>query len=197
MSGFVSLNLMATTSPSNSFLLQTQGYYQGVMLDDPNSQNWITTGIIPSSQSTAIYAGLPITETNNGDAVGAEQGGRLVTTAATVGAITGFVIANQAYNGIITNSNNVPMFSPGMSVSLVRMGSNARIVVAVDSGAVAALLNQPINVALSWDFATGALTNSGTALPAKLLEINTNGMVASVSGGYANWTAGTVAVIQI
>ncbi|HQU25248.1 MAG TPA: hypothetical protein PKX13_13335, partial [Acidiphilium sp.] len=152
MSGFTSQNFMATTSPQNSFLLQTQGYVQGAMLADPVAQQWITTGLIASTAAAPLWAGLPIVETNPGDTAGANQGGSVVTAASTIAGITGFTIANQAYNGVITNSNNVPMFGPGMSVDLVRIHSNARVVVPVDSAAVSSLLNVSISTQLGWDF---------------------------------------------
>lgn len=199
MSGFVNQNLMATTSPANSFLLQTQGYVQGVMLDDPVAQQWLVTGVVGGS--AALWAGLPVTETNPGDVAGADQGGCVVTAASTMAGITGFSVINQAVNGVITNSNNVPMFAPGMSISLLRFGTQARIVVPVDAAAVNALLNQPINVQMAWDFANNALTTytAGVALAAKLLAINTNSKVVSYNSGtgYASWSTGTVAVIQI
>lgn len=201
MSGFTSQNFMKQTSPQNSFLLQTQGYVQGAMLADPVAQQWITTGLVDASATQALWPGLPVTETNPGDTAGANVGGSTVDVATAIANITSFTIANQAYNGIITNSNDVPMFAPGMSVSLVRLGSNARIVVPVDSTAVNALLRVAINTQVAWDFANNALTtfSSGTALPAKLLELNTNSKVISYnsSTGFATWSTGTVAVIQI
>lgn len=199
MSGFVGQNFMAATSPSSSFLLQTQGYYAGVMLDDPVAQQWIATGVIAQNQTTqAFWAGLPITEKNSGDSTTQPNYGSSISLPGTATAITGFIIANQGYNGIITSANNVPMYNAGMSVSLVRLGSNARIVVPVDSAAVSSFLNGAINQTVDWDFTTNAITNSGTnVLACKLLELNTNSMIVNYVSGYANWTAGTVAVIQI
>lgn len=201
MSGFTSQNLMQTTSPQNSFLTQTQGYIQGVMWDDPTTQQWITTGMIAASETAPLWAGLPIVETGNSDTSGANQGGSQVSLATTIAGISGFCIANQGYNGVITNSNNVPMFSSGMSIPLVRLHTQARIVVAVDSAAVDSLISQPITTSLGWDFTNNALTTfvSGTALPAWLLSINTNSKIVSYNSttGDANWTTGPAALIQL
>lgn len=201
MSGFTSQNYMATTSPQNSFLLDTQGYVQGVMLDDAVAQQWITTGIIPATETAPLWAGLPIIETGNAATSISNQGGRQVSLAASIATITGFTIANQGYNGIIGNPNNVPMYSSGMTMSLIRLHSNARVVVQVDSAAVNSLINQSIAVQLGWDFTTNSLTTftSGTALPAWLLEIETNGKIVSYNSGTgeANWSTGPVAVIQL
>lgn len=200
MSGFISQNFMKTTSPLNSFLLETQGYYAGIMLDDPSAQQWIVTGMIGNSVMQAMWAGLPITETNPGLETGANIGGSVVSPATSNSAITGFMIANQEYNGVISNSNNVPMFSSGMSISFVRLRSNARVVVPVDPGTAPALVGLPINSQISWDFTNNALTtyNSTTgALPALLLELNSNSRIPILSNGYATWGDGTVAVIQI
>ncbi len=200
---FTAQNFMATTSPANSFLTQTQGYTQGMLLDDPSGQNWITTGIVASTQTTPIWPGLPIVETTPAsDAMGAAQGGNLITTATTIAAITGWTVINQAYNMIITNSNNVPMAAPGMSVSIMRLGSlKQRIVVPVNPADVNALLSQPINVQLQWDFTNNWLTtfSSGTALSAQLLALNANSKIVSYTSGtqVANWSTGPVAVISV
>ncbi|MHB8388162.1 MAG: hypothetical protein ACYDBH_01115 [Acidobacteriaceae bacterium] len=199
---FTSQNFMKTTSPQNSFLLQTQGYVQGVMLPDPVAQQWILSGLLSNSATAPVYAGLPVTETNPGPDYAANAGGSIITQAGTNGVITGFSIINQAYNGIITNSNEVPLFAPGMSLNYMRFGSNARIVVPVDAGAISGLENQPINVQMSWDFTTNALTtyNATTgALPVKLLLLNANSKIVNYNSTtqVASWNTGTVAVIQI
>lgn len=199
---FTSQDYMKTTSPQNTFLLQTQGYVQGAMLPDSVTQQWILAGFLSNSATAPLYAGLPITETNPGVDYAANAGGSILTQATTNAAITGWSIINQAYNGIISNANQVPLFAPGMSIDYVRLGSNARIVVPVDASALSSLENQPINTQFSWDFTTNAITayNSTTgALPAKLLLLDANGKIVTYDSTTqaASWTVGTVAVIQI
>lgn len=189
---------MVTTSPQNSFLQQTQGYVQGVMLADPVANQWITTGLISASAPGPLWAGIPVTESMTDDSSGLDSG-TVVLAATTMANITGFMIANQAYNLPITDSSNVPLATAGMSVSVMRYGSNGRIVVPIDSAAYSSLQGAAVNVQLAWDFTNNALTTytSGVALQALLLTTNNNGKIVSYSSGNANWTTGPVAVIQL
>lgn len=195
----ISFNPQATTSPQNTFAAQTSGYVQGAFVDDPVAIQWLVAGAVASNASAPLWGGLPITETIA--AANSNALGNIISAAGTIGAITGFMINNQAYNGIITPSSNVPLFTANMSVAFFRLGSGARLVVQVSAGAVASLQSQAINEQLGWDFTNNVLTtySSGTALPVKLISLNTNSKIVSYNSGTgaANWTAGAAAVIQI
>lgn len=199
--GIISFNPNVTTNATGTFLSNTEGYVQGALLDDPVAQQWIATGQIASTASTPIWAGLPITETGNVTAGTAANMGPSLALATAVSNITGFVIANQAYNMLITPGNQVQVALANMSVSFVRLGSQARIAVAIDSAALASLENVAVNTQLSWDFTNNALNSysSGTALSVKLLTINTNSKIVSYNSGTGavNWTTGAAAIIQI
>ena len=199
--GIISFNPNVTTSAVGTFLSNTEGYVQGTMLDDPSAQQWITTGQIVSTATVPVWAGLPITETGNVTAGTAANMGPVIAAATAITNITGFTIANQAYNNIITPGNQVQVALALMTTSFIRLGSNARIAVAIDSVALASLENVAINTQLAWDFTNNALTTytSGTALPVKLLSINLNSKIVSYNSGTGavNWTTGAAAIIQI
>lgn len=193
----ITLNPMLTTSASNSFLTGTEGWTQGDFQADPAARQWLSAGQVSNSATTPLWTGLPITETSV--VTGITSSSNVVITAATAESnTTGFTVINQAYAGIITTGNTVPLFYAGQTVSYFRFGSNARIVVPVASGAVSALSNVAINTTVYWDFSTNSLTNTGsTALPVKLLGLDSNSKVFTYTSGAANWSIGTAALIQI
>lgn len=197
MTATVSFNPMLTTSPVSTFLQSTEGYTQGDFLSDPVSRMWLLAGQVATNASAPLWAGQPITETT--PVSGVATGSVDTIAAATAQAnVTGFTVINQAYAGIILPGNTVPLFFGGMTVSYLRLGSNARIVVPVASGSVSALTNAAVNTTVYWDFTNNVLTTSGsTALPVKFLGLDTNSKTFTYSSGSASWGTGTVAIIQI
>ena len=193
----ITFNPMLTTSASNNFATGTEGWTQGDFQADPTARNWLIAARVPSSATTPLWPGMPITETSVVTGI-TSSADVAITAATTEAAITGFTVINQAYGGITVPGDNVPLFYAGQTISCIRLGSNARIVVPVDAAAISALSNVAINTPVYWDFATNALTNSGsTALPVKLLGLDSNSKVFTYASGAATWTTGTAALIQI
>lgn len=196
----INFNPNVTTNAPYQFLSTTEGWVQGSMWDDPNSIQWLTTGYINSSVSQPVWAGLPITETSILTSGTTSNLGSSLVLATAQTNITAWTVANQAYNMLITPGNNVQVALANMTVSYVRAGSNARIVVAVDSAAISALTNVATNTAVYWDFTNNALNSSGTgALPVKFLGLNSNSKIVSYNSGTGavTWTTGTAALIQV
>lgn len=193
----ISVNPMLTTSPVNTFLVGTEGWTQGDFQADPAARQWLIAAQVDNAATTPLWAGQPITETGATTSTTSAES-RTVAAATAESNVTGFTVINQAYAGLITTGNNVPLFYAGMTVSFFRLKSNARIVVPVDSAAVSGLTNAAVNTTVYWDFTTNSLTDSGsTALPVQILGLDTNSKTFSYSGGTATWTTGTAALIQI
>jgi len=194
----ISFNPALTTAPQNSFLLETQGYVQGAFMDDPSSRMYLAGGVIASGVTQPMWGGMAITESI--PALNSNQMGATIGIAATEGAIAGFSVFNQGYNGIITPNNNVPQYDAGMTLMYFRLGSGARIAVQCDSNVAAAVDGNATNTPIYWDFTTQSLTaTAGTALPVKVLSVNTNSKVVLWNSGTGSltWVAGTAAIIQI
>lgn len=197
MPATISLNPMLTTSALNSFLVSTSGWIQGDFQEDPASAMWLASMTINNSVSAPLWTGMPVTETGYVSGTTA-NGSNTVLPATAATNITGWTVNDHAYAGIITTGNTVPLFYAGQTISVMRTGSNARIVVPINAGAVAALSNVAVNTVVYWDFVNNALNNTGTgALPVKLLGIDQNSKVFTYTAGAANWTIGTAALIQI
>lgn len=208
----ISFNPALTTSPQNSFLLQTQGYAQGSYFDDPTTRGWLKSGQLASTVAQPVWGGLPITAKVN--AVNSNQLGNQLDLATSIITITGWVVTNQANNMIVVPGNNVQIAVANQTVNyfdgatysvaagnFVGGGSNARIAVACNPTLVSALASNSVDQNVSWDFVNNYLTaySTGVALPVKVLSVNNNSKLVSYNSGTGavTWTTGPVAIIQV
>lgn len=141
----------ATTNAADSFSVQSSGFIVGTAYNDPAVRFYLAQGILASTETLPMVGGVPIVEN-----VGAAPGAGNLTRAATVAAITGFSVFDQAYNWVASPQSPVPSAGPGMTVPLYRLGSGARIAVPMDPSLVD-LNGTPITSQVSWDFNNGVL----------------------------------------
>lgn len=193
----VSFNLAATTSPQDSFLLQTSGFIQGLMMDDPVAYQQIRQGTIASTVTGSMYAGMAITQ--DIPAINGEQVAPGLVLATTVATLTGFTVGNRFYNGVVTPGSNVPFAAAGNSISFAALGSGARIAVQCDPTLANSLSGGAVNQQVAWDFTNQKLVayTSGTALPVTIEALNSNSKIVTSVGGVLEWTVGTCALIKI
>ncbi|KVR92766.1 hypothetical protein [Burkholderia vietnamiensis] len=196
----ISFNPMVTSSPTGTFRVDTEGYVQGAVMDDPSSNMWLASAIIAASVTGPVWGGMAVTE--NVAAPNANQLGNSLVLAANNAGVTGFTVINRSYNAILTPGNNVPQLSAGMTAMFFRTGSNARIAVQCDATLAANLDTGAINQQVSWDFTNQKLVaySSGVgALACKVLSVNTKSKIVSYNSGTGalTWTEGAAAIIQI
>ena len=58
----LSLNPMATTNALGSFGVQSDGYIQGVALDDPANRFNLAAGTVAATETKPLWGGLPVAE---------------------------------------------------------------------------------------------------------------------------------------
>lgn len=195
----ISINPAATIAPPSSFLPSTQGYTQGLALADPSSSQWLLSGAVASAVTQPVWGGMGIQELVS--APGTNSFGNSIALAATIAAITGFTVFNRGYNMLTTPGNNVQAASAGMSVPYYRFGSNIRIPVLCTSALITAVEANGINTQVQWDTTNQQLIPyaSGTALPVKVVALDSNSKVVSYNSGTGavTWSTGNVAVIQL
>lgn len=172
----------------------------GMSLDDPTARMWLETGSISSSNTQPLWGGLPVEL--QVPALNASRTGQIVLLAATNAEIEGFTVFDQAFNGVIAPGSTAAQYMVGMSIAFYKLGTNRRIGVPVSAALAAAAEGGQITQQVSWNFTTQQLDvyNATTgALNAKVLEINSNSqtLVYNSTNGTLNWTAGSVALIQI
>ena len=198
MANLINFNPQLTTSPQNTFQVETEGYVQGAYFDDPTTRMWLLQGQLASTVAQPIWGGMAIAEGVN--APNTNRGGNPLTLATGYTQYGGFTVFNQASNMVVTPGNSVQISVAGMSVSYFRQGSNARIAVQCNSTLAAAIDAGLTNQEVSWDFTNQILIPfSTTALPVKVLSVNTNSKIVSYNSttGAVTYTTGTCAIIQI
>ncbi len=198
----ITFNPALMTSPQNSFLLETQGWMQGLTQDDPVSRMYLTSGILDAGITQPVWGGMGITANTAQLATNNRQGSDI--TLASTTHITGFTVFDQAISMIQVPGNTVPTANAGQNIAYYAFGSSARIPLPLASGVITALEGVPTTTQLYWDTVNFVITNvTGTnmiALPAgvQLLAVNANSKTVQYSGGVASWLDGQNAcLIQI
>jgi len=202
MANVINFNPMETLSGSNSFQLESQGYIQGAFMDDPVARMWLLPGVVDNSVTQAVWGGMPITESV--PALDSHTTGTIaspLTLPSTIAGITGFTVFNRAHNMLITPGNPVPVSTANMNIAYFRLGSNIRIPVKISSALATAVEGGSITQQVAWDFSNHELTtySSGTALPVKVLRVDSNSKVVDYnsSSGAVSWSYGYAALIQL
>lgn len=193
MAANVSFNPALMTSAQNAFLLETQGWIQGITQDDPVSRMYLTSGILDSGISQIVWGGMGIIYNTAQLATDNRQGPDIKL--ATSSSISGFTAFDQAISMTQTPGNTVPTAVAGQSIAFYTFGSKARIPLPLASGVIASLEGVVPTTQLYWDptnFNITTTSTSNVALPAGvlLLAVNANSKVVSYSGGVASWLEG-------
>lgn len=136
MTGSVTFQPFKTQgSFTNSFNVESRGLTQGDAHDDPAIRLQLCSGMIDPAITDMLWGGVGVMECIS--TVGTNVSGSTIKKAsATV--CNAFSVFNQAYHGITTASNPVPLFMGGGSLHYFRIGSGARIPLPI-SASVSAL----------------------------------------------------------
>lgn len=204
MSGNISFNPYGTSQPQNSFLLESQGYIQGAVDDDPSAYQWLAGGILASTETLPMWGGVPVEELVNLPATGSDGLGGNVKRAASQVTITGWSVWSA--NMVIASGAKVPLASVTNGVQFFRTGTNQRVAVAADPALAAAISGDSIaaaGAALYWDVTNYRVTTTSSggnfALPAstRLLSINSNSKIVTYTSSTAAWAQGSAALLLI
>jgi hypothetical protein len=181
----------AQSNAAGSFTISNDGGVQGVMLDDPAVRFTLRSGYVLQTETLPMLGGVLIFEdiptgltaplSASGPDTPLQSGCGRATSLATASAIS---ILNQAYNGPTTPWSPVPEYGSGMTFNYVRLGSGARVQVAVDPS-ILSLAGGYVGQNVSWDFGVQRLCPFVAAYPAVAL----NGLTwTSASGGSVTGT---------
>lgn len=208
----ISINPMQTTNAAGTFGITWDGLVQGVALPSPNAHFNLAAGYVAATEVNPMFGGIGISENIPLNPASPpltpdpSLGGSIVraTNISGVGAalsLTGFSVFNQNYAMINSPASPVPLAGPSQQVNFYRLGSGARICVAIDP-ALINLYGQIISTQVSWDFTNQRLIAfATTALPCKVLKVvPSNCMTINFTpgSGVATWNRnGAAAVILI
>ena len=199
-------NSYTTNQPQDSFLLQTQGYVQGLPYDDPVSRLWLAAGTLDAGEAIPMWGGVPINEIINGTGSGADGLGPDIKRSTSQATVTGWSTFAQMMHMLVTPSANVPVAGVTNGVGFFRNGTNQRLAVACDPALITTITGAGDNIAsqaLYWDVTNYRITLTTTggnwALPTsvRLLSVNSNSKIVSWTSPNATWAAGSAAIILI
>lgn len=158
----LSLNPMATTNAAGSFGVQSDGFIQGVALDDPANRFNLASGTVAATETKPMWGGLPVAELLPG--VNSSTRGSTIRRAVSLAELEGFTVFNQAHNGLTTPQSPVPLYASGMSVSFYRLGSNMRVPLKASAQVVAlGTAGASVKTPLAWDFVNNQVTTAAAA----------------------------------
>jgi hypothetical protein len=186
MSGNISFNPSITTVAAGTFGVQWQGLIQGTAMPDPSARNALAGGVLAGTETLPLWGGVGLSEflsTAPLLAAGALGGNlkRATSLTGTVAALTGFSVFDQNHSAINTPQSPVPLVAAGMTATFYRLGSGARIAVAMDpvlTSFEGDIITQPV----SWDFSLQRLIPYVAAYNANLIAS------AAWSGGVVTLT---------
>ncbi|CAB4132085.1 hypothetical protein UFOVP136_34 [uncultured Caudovirales phage] len=210
----LTLDPMATNAAGDLARIQSDGLFQGQVLVNPYTNAGLDAGIIASTETYPLYAGLPVSL--GIDTLDAKRGNvvRKSVVGGVAAGIQGFTVSqNAGVMGFQTPTSPVPLFPQGSSINFYPLGSKARIVVQIDNTLAATfdgtiLINTPVR----WDFTNDKLVAwvSGTdaanlqitgirIIQVALATTSQNRAIAYNTGtGLATWdTTKSLAVIEI
>lgn len=201
----LSINPLLVTSAPGTFGVQSEGYIQGVALDDPAVRYSLAGGVLASTETYPMWGGVGIYEYVPYPPVQTsypqDNLGSIVGRAATTAAIQGFSVFNQAH-AWITAAGSAPTAGSGMGVNFHRLGSGARIVVAADP-VLASLEGGAVNTTtgFTWDCTAQVLQPyqaSASTLSITGITVSNGVATVTLSGTQAGWvfTAGDTVTIS-
>lgn len=180
----ISFNPLLTTTAAGTFSVQSDGLVQGTAYDDPAVRNFLAGGLLASAETLPMWGGVGIFEdVAPSSGFDVSLGGQL-GRATGLSSLTGFSVFNQAHNWVTTPQSHVPLASSGMTVPFYRLGSGARIAVAIDP-ALVSLEGGLITQQVSWDFTAQRLSPYNAAWNANVI---TAASWASTAGGQVTFT---------
>lgn len=132
-----------------AFNLESRGYVQGDAQADPAVRLQLCSGWLPNDFDGVVFGGMPVLECLT--PTGMNVAGSTIKAAATEA--NAIVVFNQAYHGVITAASNVPQYMAGGTVHYYRLGSLARIPMAISSAVLdlATSGNNSVNQVFVWD----------------------------------------------
>jgi hypothetical protein len=190
----INLNPYQSTNAVGTFYVESDGLIQGTAFPDPATRFALAGGFLASTETVPMWGGVAITENIPQEQaatpplrVDVSLGGAIIRATANAN-ITGFSVFDQDYAMINTPQSPVPMADIGQRVHFYRVGSGARIALAIDPTLVT-LEGTSILSAVAWDF-TNQKIIAGTGFPGKVIAVkavNCMTVVYTPGTGFATW----------
>ena len=143
-------NPYGTSSAAGTFSVASSGYMQGMAQDDPVTRYALAQGNLALTETLPLWGGVAITETI--PTAAASTGlGPVISRATATANLTGFAVFDQNF-AAVQIPGTLPTVNLGGSVMFYRVGSRARIALAIDAALAASFQGGQIGPQASWDF---------------------------------------------
>lgn len=170
------INPFLTTNAAGSFSVQSTGFIQGNAMADPAIRFSLAGGNYASDQTLPMYGGVAIAEYINDSSV---LGGN-IRYATLIANLTGFSVFDQSFSWVTTPQSPVPLASPGQTINFYRLGSGARIPLAIDPSLIS-LSGGLITQQVSWDFNNQRISPYVAATPTVAITSMTATTVGNIA----------------
>ncbi|ELU6036694.1 hypothetical protein SCG61_001019 [Salmonella enterica] len=182
---------------AGSFNVESRGLTQGDAQDDPAIRLQLCSGTLDKNLDAPVWGGIGVVECVS---TVAENVSGSTIKKATASVCNAFTVFNQAYHGVTTASNPVPLYLAGGSVHYYRVGSGARIPLPI-SAAVAALAtgSDPVGAdGFVWDmtencvdvYSSGSSSNPKVNISLLMVSQQGNLTIKKESSGNVVWENG-------
>jgi hypothetical protein len=152
MSANISFQPFQTSNVLGSFSISSEGFNQGVALDDPAVRFALAGGPLAASETLPMWGGVGISESIPAS-----------TANAAIGSSIGRATSNQASAWVTSPQSECPSAGVGTTVPYYRFGSGARIALAIDPSLIS-LDGGLITQSVAWDFNNQRLAPVGTGV---------------------------------
>jgi hypothetical protein len=202
----IAFNPYVQTNAAGMFNIESDGLIVGTAFPDPAARFALSGGWLAAAETLPMFGGVAISEnvptertTSPATPTRADIAlGPVIARAAAYANLTGFSVFDQNYAAVNTPQSPVPVVGSGGMVNFYRLGSGARVALAIDPTLVT-LEGGLITQQVSWDFANQKIIAfATTALAVKILAIKSSGcMVPSYNAGtgFVTWNYNGAAAV--
>lgn len=189
----IQFNPYLQTNAAGMFQIQSDGLIVGTAMPDPETRFALAGGTLGAAETLPMWGGIGLSENipqhtpapKPNDALGS-----LITRASAAANLNAFSVFDQNYAAVNTPQSPVPSVSAGGLVNFYRLGSGARVALAIDPTLVS-LEGGLVTQQVSWDFTNQKIIAfATTALPVKILYVLASGCfvpVYNAGTGYISW----------
>jgi hypothetical protein len=169
------------------FNIESDGLIVGTAYPDPAARFALAGGWLAQTETLPMFGGVAISENVPQERPPVTRAdvalGSIIARAAAYANLTGFSVFDQNYAAYNSPQSPVPTVDKGGMVNFYRLGSGARVALAIDPTLIT-LEGGLITAQVSWDFVNQKIIAfATTALNVRILAIKAAGcMVPSYSG---------------
>lgn len=200
----LAFNPYVQTSAAGMFTIESDGFIVGTAMPDPATRFALAGGWLASTETLPMFGGVGISENIPNEPSATPHpvvplGGSIARATAETN-LTGFSVFDQNYAAVNMPQSPVPQVGSGGLVNFYRLGSGARVALAIDPTLIT-LEGGLINQQVSWDFTNQKIIAfATTALSVKILQIKSTGCMVptyNAGTGFVTWNYNGAAALCV